>query len=124
MLQPVAGQPRQPVVGVDRVRVGLGPQVLAHPVGVLLDDLGELLLHQVGWPGGHVHHLEAGLDLDHVGQVVAPPPHVHARPHTGLGQRGHELTDVDVHAPAVAGARLGERRGVQGEDGEGAHGGS
>ena len=40
----------------------------------------------------------------------------------GLGQRRHQLADVDVHAAAVALPGLGERRGVEREDGEAAHG--
>ena len=109
MLEPVAGQTRQPVVGVDRVGAALAPQVAGHAVGELVDDLGQVFLGQLGWPGIDVHDPETGLDVDHLGQVVGPPAHVDLGTHTGLGQRGDELPHVDVHAAGVAAAGLGQR---------------
>ena len=46
VLEPVAGDARQPVVGVDRVDVAVGRRVGEHAVGELVDDLGQLLLGQ------------------------------------------------------------------------------
>ena len=72
--------------------------------------------------GGHVVHPEAGLDLDHGRQVGRPGPGEDVAGHAGAGQRGGQLAHVDVHAAAVARAGLGQRGGVQREDGEAAHG--
>ena len=124
VLEPVAGHARQPVVGVDGVDVVRAPQVGEHAVGELVDDFGQLLLGQVGRTGVDVDDPEAGLDVDDVGQVVAPAAHVHRAGDAGLGQRRHELAHVDVHAPAVARAGLGQRGRVQREDGQRAHDGS
>ena len=55
---------------VDAHQVVAGDEVVEHAAGELVDHLGQRLLGQVGGPGGYVHHPEAGLDLDHVGQVV------------------------------------------------------
>ena len=121
VLEAVAGHARQPVVGVEGVDVTEALEVTAHPVGEGVDHLRELLLGEVGRTGLDVHHPEPGLDLDHLGRVGVPAPHEHVGLHAGLGQGGHELAHVDVHAPAVALAGLGERRRVQGEDGESAH---
>ena len=71
--------------------------------------------------GLDVHDPEAGLDLDDLGAGVVPAPDEDVGGHAGLGQRRHELADVDVHAAAVALPGLGERRRVQREDGEAAH---
>ena len=40
-----------------------------------------------------------------------------------LGALVEQLPDVDVHAPAIAGARLGQRRGVERDDGQATHDG-
>jgi hypothetical protein len=55
------------------------------------------------------------------GQVVGPGAGEHVAGHTGPGQRGGELAHVDVHAPAVPGAGLGQGRGVQGKDSQSPH---
>ncbi len=121
VLEPMAGQARQPVVGVDGVGAALAAQVAGHAVGELVDDLGELFLGQVGRTGLHVHDPEAGLDVDHLGEVVGPAPHVDLGAHAGLGQRGDQLAHVHVHAAGVAAARLGQGGRVQRQHGERSH---
>ena len=118
----VVGRNRgQPVVGVQRLDRGRG-QVGSHAVAELSDDRREVLLGQLGRAGGDVHHLEARFDPHAVGKVVGPAAHVDPHVDAGLGQRGRQLTHVDVHAAGVAGAGLRERRGVEGDDGDGTHG--
>ena len=102
MLEPVAGDARQPVVGVERVDVADGQQVGAHAVGELVDDVGQLLLGEVSGSRLDVDDPEPGLDLDELGRGVVPPAREHVGGDAGLGQGGHQLADVDVHAPAVA----------------------
>ena len=72
-------------------------------------------------PARDVDDPEPRLDRHLVGEVVAPAAHVDPAVDARLGERGHELADVHVHPAAVAGARLGQRRRVQGEDGQAAH---
>jgi hypothetical protein len=114
---------RQPVVGVqdvDRVaRRGRG-----DPVGELVDHRRQLLLGEVDGPGVHVHHLEPGLDATRSGRSSCPAAHVHVARRRRPGRARRQLAHVDVHAAAVARARLGERRGVHREDGDRAHAGS
>ena len=124
VLEAVPGDARQPVVGVQGVDAAAGPDVGEHAVGELVDQLGERLLGDVGGAGGDVHDPEPGLDVDDVGQLVVPAADVDRAGHAGLGERGRQLAHVDVHAAGVARARLGERRGVQGEDGQRAHDGA
>ena len=122
MLEAVAGDARQPVVGVEGVDVREADEVLADAVGEVVDDVRELLLGEVGGPGLDVDHPEPRLHLDDLGAGLVATAGEDVGAHAGLGQRRHQLADVDVHAPAVALPGLGERRGVQREDGETAHG--
>ena len=95
--------------------------MVAHAVGERVDDVGELLLGEVGRAGVDVDHPEPGLHLDDLGGVVVPAAGEHVGLHAGLGQGRDQLADVDVHARRCRPAGLGERRRVQGEDGEAAH---
>ena len=99
------------------------PQLGEDPVGELVHELGQPLLGHVVRTGVDVDDPEPGLDVDDVGQVVAPAPCVHRARDARLRQRRHELAHVHVHAPAVAGAGLCQRGRVQGEDGQRAHDG-
>ena len=122
VLQPVPSQPRQPVVRVDDVGAHAGLEVVAHLVGELVDGLGQRFLRKVGRTDVDVAHPEPGLDR-HLGrQALAPRAHVHRAVDACLGQGRDELAHVHVHPAGVGNARLGERRGVQREDGEAAHG--
>ena len=134
VLDHVARQAREPVVGVDgrvgqvaaRVAAGhgCGGHTLEHPVGELVDDGGEGLLGQrLGGAGGDVVHAQAGLDVDHRREAGRPRPREHVAGDARAGQGGGQLADVDVHAAAVTRSGLGQGRGVQREDGEAAHGG-
>ena len=134
MLDYVARQPRQPVVGVHRgvgqpaARVGAGPgrarHASEHPGRELLDHAGQGLLGQaLEGARRHVVHPQAGLHVDHLGEVGRPGPGEHVAGDAGAGECRRQLADVDVHAATVARAGLGQGRGVQGQDGEPAHGG-
>ena len=72
VLEAVAGHARQPVVGVEGVDVAERPQVVAHAVGELVDDVGQLLLGEVGRAGLDVDDPEARLDLDDLGRRRRP----------------------------------------------------
>ena len=135
VLDDVAREPREPVVGVDR---GEGTVLVAveaeaarrgHPVehalGELVDHGRERLLGQDGQrvrPGTWCTR-SPGSTCDHGGQVGRPGPGEDVAGHARSGQGGGQLTHVDVHAAAVPGAGLGQGRGVEGEDGEPTHGG-
>ncbi len=130
MLDRVAGDPAEPVVGVDRVEgrgvvtaVGTGGgDRLDHPLGKLVDHARERLLgHRPRRSGGDVVDPETGLDVEHRCEVVRPGPGVHVTEHAGPGQRRRELTHVHVHAATVPGAGLGQGRGMEGEDGQTLH---
>ena len=130
VLDQVPGDAAQPVVGVHGVEGEVlgGPEALggAHaledPVGELLDHRGQRLFgHRRGRAGRDVVDAEAGLDVHGGGKVVGPGPGEHVTLDPGPGQRGRELADVDVHAAAVPGARLGQGRGVQRKDGQTPH---
>ena len=97
-------------------------QVGGDAVGELVDDRRQVLLGQVDRAGRHVDDLETRLHVDPLGQVVGVAAHEHPHVDAGLGQRRGELTHVHVHATGVAAARLGQRRGVEGEDGDVGHG--
>ena len=124
VLEAMPGDAREPVVGMEGVGgVGatVGGEPRQHTVGELVDDLGEGLLGQVDGPRRNVHHPEPRLDVDDVGQPIGPAPDVDVARHAGLGERRDQLAYVDVHAAAVAGPRLDERRRVQGKDRESSH---
>jgi hypothetical protein len=124
VLEGVAGDAREPVVGVEDVGPALARQPVEHTVGEPFDQLGQLLFgHQGLGAGPHVVDAQAGLDLDGLGQAPPPGTGVHvavdARPGQGRGQ----LPDVHVHAATVTRSGLGEGRRVEREDGEAAHDG-
>ena len=132
VLDHVARQPGQPVVGMDGGvgttavvrRTGTGGHQFEDPGGELVDEGGERLLgHRVQRTGGDVVDPQTRLDVDGGREVGRPGPREDVAGDTGAGQRGGELAHVDVHAASVTGARLGQRGRVQGEDGEAAHGG-
>ena len=120
VLDGVAGQPREPVVGVHGVvlaAVLVGDRCAARrghgaqdTVGELGHERLELLLgHRRQRPGRHPVDDEARLDED-VAELVrrlGPGEDVAAASHPC--ERRGQLADVDVHPAAVTGARLGQR---------------
>ena len=130
VLYDVPRQAGQPVVGVDggvgQVGAALRPargHGLEHPSGELVHHRRQGLLGDgVARPGGHVVHPQPRLEVDHGRQVPGPGSCEDVASDAAAGQRGGELAHIDVHAAAVARARLGQWGGVQGEDGEPAHG--
>ena len=113
MLQPVTGDARQPVVGVERIDVADGQHVGANGVGEHVDDVGQLLLGEVRGSRLDVDDPEPWLHLHELGRGVVPPAREHVGGDAGLGEGGHQLAHVDVHAAAVALTGLGERGRVQ-----------
>ena len=75
-----------------------------------------LLGHRAEWPGGNVMDPKAGLDVDGGRAVFAVGPGEDLAGHPGASQGGAQLPDVHVHSAAIAGARLGQGRGVHRED--------
>ncbi len=127
VLQDMARQARQPVVGMNGV--GLDPvgrqppQALPDPGGELLDHRGQQLLGHGGErPRGHMMDPETGLHRHRRRLAGIPRPGEHLAGHPGTGQGRGQLAHVHVHAASVAGARLGQRRGVQGKNSQAAHG--
>jgi hypothetical protein len=96
---------------MDSFDVGL--QRLRDPVDELIHDSRERLLLQLGRTRRNVDHPESGFDLHQLRQVVCPPAGVNVAGHAGLGQCRDQLPHVDVHAPAVTGTRLDQRRRMQ-----------
>ena len=122
VLEPVPSQPRQPVVRMDDVGAPARFEVVAHLVGELVDRLRERFLRKVGRTDVDVAHPEPRLDRDLGSEAISPRAHVHRAVDARLGQGRDELAHVHVHPARVGNARLGERRGVQREDGEATHG--
>ena len=122
VLQAVAGDARQPVVGVEGVDVAQLLEVLAHAVGEVVDDVRAAAPWRGrGGPASTWTTRNPGSTSTTSGDVGVPAAGEHVGLHARLGQGRHQLADVDVHAPAVALPGLGERRRVQREDGEAAH---
>ncbi len=120
LLQQETGDPREPVVGVDDVGAELF-DVVGDPVGELLDVRRQLFLRQVDRPGGHVNDLEARFDEHGLRLVVGPTTDIDPTLDAGLSERRDEFANVDVHPTAVAGARLGQWRGVKRKHGDALH---
>jgi hypothetical protein len=124
VLDGVAHDAREPVVGVDHVGRAVDLDPIEHPVGELLDVKGQVLLgHRRLGPGGHVVDPEPRLHLLHQGQALAPRAGVDVAVDAGCGQGRRQLPDVDVHPPAVSGAGLGQGRRMEGDHGQAAHNG-
>ena len=121
MLEAVGDDAAEPVVGVDDVGAAVGLEVLEHAVGELVEDVGERLLREVVRAGLDVHDAVTGLD-EHLGREPgAVGAGVRGALDAGLGERRHHLAHVHVHPAAVAGARLSERRRVEGDHGHSLH---
>ena len=116
VLQVVSDDAAEPVVPVDDVGGSVGPEPFHHSMAELGRDLSQRLLRQVMRSGFDVDDTVVRFDLD-LGSEAFPVgagegDALDAR----LGQRRHELADVDVHASAVARPGLQERRRVEGDD--------
>ncbi len=122
VLQPVPGDAGEPVVGVEHVDAAVGLDGALHRVGPLVEDRRQVLLGQPRVPGRHVTDADTRLDHDLGGRPVVGGPHVHVAVVAGVGETGGQLPHVHVHPPAVAGAGLGERRGVEAQEGDTGHG--
>jgi len=79
----------------------------------LVGDFRQRLFRKVMGPGRDVHHTVPGLDDDLVGQIGAIGASERGGLDAGLGERRPQLADVHVHATAVAGTRLQQRRRVE-----------
>ena len=81
----------------------------AHTVGELVDDARQLLLREVGVASVDVHDLEARLDRQTFREIISPPTDIDGGVGSSMGEGGHELAHIDVHATGVTAARLDER---------------
>jgi hypothetical protein len=80
-----------------------------HTLGELLDVLVKMFLgDRRGWSGSYIVHLETRLDEHRLRHLLTVASRVDVTRHTCARQRRRELPDIDVHAPAVARARLYE----------------
>ena len=129
MLDHVPREAREPVVGVHRgvgqlARLQRGGHARQHARRELVDDARERFLGQcLERSGRNMVHPQPRFDVDHGRQFRRPGPGEDVAGHVGTGQRRGQLPDVDIHAPAVACAGLGQGGRVEGQDGEPAHGG-
>ena len=97
----------EPIVGVDHVDAPGCFDVVAHPVGEFVNDVGQRFLSNVVRAGIDMHHSVAGL-YDNVARALrVAAPHVDVAFETGVGQAGDEFTHVHIHTAGVARAWLG-----------------
>ena len=121
VLEAVGDDAAEPVVGMNDVGAAVGLQVLEHPVGELVEDVGERLLGEVVRPGLDVDDAMTGLD-EHLGREPgAIGSGVRGALDTRLGERRHHFAHVDVHPTAVARTGLSERRRVERDHGHSLH---
>jgi hypothetical protein len=104
----MTSHPTQPVVGVQHIG-RIDREMGAHTVRELVDNAREMLLREVGIAGVDVHDLEARLDRQTFREIISPPTDIDRGVGSAMGERGHELTHVDVHATSVTAPRLDER---------------
>ena len=123
VLQRVAGQAREPVVGVDGLDAVIeGDETLAHRGGELFDDVRQPVLGDDRCRARlDMVDAEARLDRDRLREAGSPRAREDLARDSGPGQRRRKLADVDVHAPAVAGTWLCQGRRVQRENGDAGH---
>jgi hypothetical protein len=109
VLERVADDAAQPVVGVDHVGAFVPSQPVEHAVAELVGDLRERFLGEVVRPCRDVDHAVAGFDEDLVGKAVSVGAGERGGLDTRLRQGRAEFADVHVHPAAVACARLQQR---------------
>ena len=116
VLEVVSDDTTQPVVAVDDVGGAVGPEPLHHAMTELVRDIGQRLFRQVVWTGLDVDDPVVRLDLDLGGEALLVGAGERDALDARLRERRDELAHVDVHAAAVAGPGLQERRAVEGDD--------
>jgi hypothetical protein len=121
MLQSVTDHPREPVVGMERLRSAVATQMPRHSVAELVEDRGEVLLGQVRRAGIDMHDPESGFDVDDLGEVIGGATDVDLGANAGLRECAHEFAHVHVHPPGITGSRLGQGGGVEREHRERSH---
>jgi hypothetical protein len=109
VLELVARQSRQPVVGMDEVGPPRSVELAADPGGELVDQVDQVVdAHRRLGAGVDVVDPEPGLDRHHRRQPLLPGPGVDVAVDAGPGKGAAQLADVDVHPPTVAGAGLSQ----------------
>jgi hypothetical protein len=103
----------QPVVRVHDIRAAVGGDVIEHAGRERVEHVRERLLRQVMGTGLDVDHRVVRLDEHLARQADVVTARVRGALEPRLGERRHHLADVHVHAPAVSGTRLQQRRRVQ-----------
>ena len=113
VLESMADHPAQPVVGVDDVGLFVLLDLVEDTGVERIGDVGERLFRQVMRTRLDVDDAMAGLDEHLARQTGAVGPRVRRALDARLGERRHHLAHVDVHAAAVAGTGLQQRRRVE-----------
>ena len=113
VLEPMADDPAQPVVGVDDIGLLVLVDPVEHAGAERVGDVGERLLRQVVRTRLDVHDAMTGLDEDLARQPGTIGAGERRAVDPRLGEGRHRLADVDVHASTVAGTGLEQRRRVE-----------
>ncbi len=124
VLEAVAGSSGDPVVRVQHVvGLGLAGEERQRGVGERLDQIGQRALRDRGRRArDEVDDPEPALDLDDRRLLRVLGAGEHVAGNAGPSEVRRQRPDVDVHASAVARARLRERRRVDAEHGDAADG--
>jgi hypothetical protein len=113
VFEAVAGDAAEPIVGQQAIEFVVGAYPVGYSVGKLINDLGEVFFGEVKSAGRNVDHAKSGFYFDYFGQVGGYSAYKYGGLPSGLGEGGDEFSHVDVHAAAVSGAGLNERRRVE-----------
>ena len=113
VLDAVADETAEPVVGVQHVGGRVVLEMIDHGITELGDHRRQLLLGKVVRTRRNVDDAMARLDLHDVGKARSRGPRVCRALHARLRERRNELAHVHVHAATVARTRLGQGRRVE-----------
>jgi hypothetical protein len=115
VLQAVSGHTRQPIIGVHQVGTTISLQMPGNRVSKFINHAEHFFFRQIHIASAHVNHSVIWFDLDDFGQTRFPGTCICSAINSAASKCRNEFAHIHIHATTITYARLGERRGVQGE---------
>ena len=115
VLEPMPDHTTEPVVAVDHVGAFVAGEPIEHAATELVGHLRQRLFREMMRTCGDVDHTMSRFDDDLVGEAISIGTCERGGLDACLSERRTQFAHVHVHPAAVAGARLQQRRRVEGD---------
>ena len=121
MLQNMAAESAQPVVGMNDICAAVFFDVLQNTSSELRDNVEHVVFWHVHCTGSDVHNLVIWLNNNLARGISALSSRVGGAIDTGMRQSGNKFTHIHIHSTTVADTWLSQWRGVKRENGNTEH---